>query len=104
MLPPCFPRPAPPTSCGSYPTALPMSLPSPNVIPAANKPRSTCRAPAFQRGEPAVRLTPAPMPNRPNMLFLFLFGRLLQLLALDGDLVLVEFTCTLYGDPLVDGH
>ena len=45
-----------------------MSLPRPNVIPAASKPRRICRAPAFQRGEPAVRLTPAPMPNRPSTL------------------------------------
>jgi hypothetical protein len=37
-------------------------------MPAAKRPRSTCRPPDFQSGELAVRLTPAPIPNKPNTL------------------------------------
>jgi hypothetical protein len=46
---------------GHQPSAAPASLPRPNVIPAAIRPKSTCRPPDFKSGEPVVRLTPAPM-------------------------------------------
>ena len=45
-----------------------MSSPRPKVIPAARRPRRICRPPDLQREELAVRLTPAPIPNKPNTL------------------------------------